>query len=334
MADLVTFGEMLLRLQAPDFQKIEQTNSFKCYATGGEMNAGVTARRMGINVANVTKLPDNPLGRMIENKTREQGVDVTHTVWTAEGRVGIFYLEMGALPRTSNVVYDRSHSAMCSLKPGEVDWKSVLREAKVLHVSGTAPALSDSCAATVKEAFVAAKECGCEVSVDLNYRAKLWSEEKAGKIMSELMEYIDILITTEEDCERVFKISGNDYDEVATKIQDTFGTKVVVITLRENVTVLRNTWTARAYRDGEVFDDIVYDIELVDRVGGGDAFTGGFLFGYINFVKDLKKAVQYGNAASSLKQTIPGDVNWATREEVDALISRGSASGMKLRIQR
>lgn len=332
--DLVTAGEMLLRLVAPNFQRIEQATHFDVGATGAEMNAGVVASRLGLKIAHVTRLPRNSLGKMIVNKIREHGIDTSHIVWSEDGRVGLFFLEFGAMPRTNAVLYDRAHSAMSKIQPGEVDWDAIFKRTKLFHVSGTAPALSESAAEVSKEALIAAKKSGVEVSFDLNYRAKLWSEEEAQKTISPLMDYCNILITTEEDTYRVFKIKENDYKRVAEKLHERFDFDVVVITLRENITVWRNNWTAIAYAGGKFYDDVTYELEVVDRVGGGDAFTGGFLYAYLTFNKDIKKCLQYGNASSALKHSITGDLNWSTLEEVESLIRRGPGGGMSLRVSR
>jgi len=334
MYDLVTFGEMLLRLAAPHSQRMEQATHFTIGVTGAEMNACVAASRFGLKAAHVTRLPRNPLGRMIVNKIREHGIDTSRTVWSENDRVGLFFLELGALPRTHAVLYDRRNSAMSKIQPGEIDWGAILERTKLFHVSGTAPALSKSSAEATKEALIAAKKSDVEVSFDLNYRAKLWSEEEAQKTISPLMEYCDILITTEEDTYRVFKIKEDDYKRVAEKLHERFRFDVVVITLRENITVWRNNWTAIAYAGGKFYDDVTYELEVVDRVGGGDAFTGGFLYAYLTFNKDVKKCLEYGNASAALKHSVPGDLNWSTLQEVENLIMRGPSGGMTLRISR
>lgn len=334
MYDLVTFGEMLLRLFAPNFQRMEQATYFNVGVTGAEMNACVVASRFGLKTAHVTRLPKNPLGTMIVNKIREHDIDTSHVVWSENGRVGLFFLEFGAMPRTNAVLYDRKNSAMSKIQPEEVDWDPIFKGTKLFHVSGTAPALSKSVAEATKEALIAAKKNGVEVSFDLNYRAKLWSEEEAQRTISPLMQYCNILITTEEDTYRVFKIEEDGYRPVAKKLYEKFNFDVVVITLRENITVWRNNWTAIAYAGGKFYDDVTYELEIVDRVGGGDAFTGGFLYAYLTFNKDIKKCVQYGNASAALKHSIPGDLNWSTIEEVENLIRRGPGGGLSLRVSR
>jgi len=273
---------------------------------------------------------------------RQAGVDASQIVWTEGGRLGLYFVEFGAAPRPSSVLYDRSYSAISTIKPGEVDWKKVFEGAKWFHTSGITPALSDSAAAVTREALEAAKRAGVTVSYDLNYRGKLWSPDKAQTVQEPLMEFVDVLITTEEDTSVVFKIkesgatddkgfkeiTAESYKEVAQRLQEKFKFKAVAITLRENPLVWRNTWSAIAYADGKFYDDIKYELEIVDRVGGGDSFSAGFIYGFLT-KNSYDAAVRYGNAFSSLKQTIPGDFNWATLEEVEKLLK-----GASLRVAR
>jgi 2-dehydro-3-deoxygluconokinase len=329
MYDIVAFGETMIRLSPPNFKRLEQTETFNATVGGSEMNVAVAACRLGLNTAFVTKLPQNPLGRLIRNKAREHGVDTSHIVWTDKDRVGLYFVEFGANPRPSSVLYDRANSAISRIQPGEVDWESIFKNTRLFHTSGITPALSKTAAAVTEEALRKAKEMEVEVSIDLNYRAKLWSQEEANRCMTKLMEYTDILLTTEEDTERVFGIVGKDYKEVAKRLTEEFDLKVVAITLRENISVWRNNWTAIAYADGRFYDDITYELEIVDRVGGGDSFTAGFLYGYLT--GDVEKGVRYGNAFSAIKHSIPGDLNWATLKEVEDLIKRG---GKAKRIER
>jgi 2-dehydro-3-deoxygluconokinase len=267
---------------------------------------------------------------MVRNKAREQGVDTSHIVWSNSGRVGIYFLEFGATPRASSVVYDRAHSAVSSLAPGEVDWKDVFDGCKLFHTSGITPALSASCAEVTMEALKAAKSAGAVVSFDVNYRSKLWTEEEAGKCMAPMMEHVDILITTEEDTGKVFGIREADYQTVAEKLRERFGFKVVAITLREDLSVLRNNWSAFALADWQFYNGPTYTVEIIDRVGGGDSFSAGFIYGYLTGgEKGVEKGVNYGVAFSALKHSIPGDLNWATLAETEALLKGGG-----LRIQR
>lgn len=326
--DLVTFGETMIRLSPPHFQRLEQATSFDVNVGGAELNVAVSAQRLGLRCAYVTRLTDNPLGRMIANKAREHGVDVSHILWTKEDRVGLYFVEFGASPRASSVLYDRAHSAMARIKPGEVNWDRVFERARAFHTTGITPALSPSAAEATKEAVRKAKEKGVLVSLDLNYRARLWSPEEARRVMTELVSQADILITTEEDAERVFGVKEGSFEKMAERLGQMFGNlRVVAVTIRETPSVWRNTWTALAYSAGRILRGPVFDVEIVDRVGAGDAFAGGFLYGYLT--KDVEAGLQYGVALSALKQTNPGDLVWATKEECERILA-----GAGLRIVR
>ena len=319
--DLVTFGETMIRLSPPNFRRLEQTSLLDVNVGGSELNVAVAAQRLGLGVAYVTRLTNNPLGRMIANKAREHGVDTSYIVWTDDDRVGTYFVEFGASPRPNSVVYDRRDSAIARIRPGEVDWDAIFKGVKMFHTSGITPALSPTAAEATKEAVRVARKAGIKVSIDLNYRALLWSQEKAREVMSELVDAADILITTEEDTERVFGIKKDNYEEVAKALAEQFHLGAVAITLRETPSVWRNTWTAIAYANGKIHRGPKFDIEVVDRVGSGDSFTGGFLFGYLH--DGPAAAVRYGVAISALKQTNPGDLCWATREETERLLEGG-----------
>ncbi|MBI4166083.1 MAG: sugar kinase, partial [Acidobacteria bacterium] len=336
------FGEAMIRMGPPNFQRLEQTTTLDVQVGGGELNVAVGVMRLGLPSAWVSRLPKNALGRLMLNRVRQAGVDASHIAWAESGRMGLYFVEFGAAPRASSVLYDRANSAISAIKPGEVDWAKVMQGAKWFHTSGITPALSDSAAQVTREALVAAKKAGLTVSYDLNYRGKLWSPEKAQAVQEPLMEYVDVLITTEEDTSVVFKIkaegetdekgftevSAQSYKEVAKKLADKFKFKAVAITLRENPLVWRNTWTAIVYADGKYYDDMKYELEIVDRIGGGDAFSAGFIYGRL--VKNsYEAAVRYGNAFSALKHTNPGDFNWATLAEVEGLLK-----GASLRVAR
>ncbi len=342
MADVVAFGEAMIRLAPPHFQRLEQTNSLDVQIGGGELNVAVGVARLGLKSTWVSRLPKNSLGRLMENRVRQAGVDASNLVWAADGRMGLYFVEFGAAPRASSVLYDRAHSAISAVKPGEVDWAKVCEGARWFHTSGITPALSDSAAAATLEALQAAKKAGLTVSYDLNYRGKLWSPEKAQAVQEPMMKFVDVLITTEEDTNVVFKIkaegktdergftqvSAESYKEVARRLQEKFKFTAVAITLRENPLVWRNTWTAIAYADGKYYDDVKYDLEIVDRIGGGDSFSAGFIYGRL--VKNsYEAAVRYGNAFSALKHTMPGDFNWATLQELEGLLK-----GASLRVAR
>ncbi|MHA1948632.1 MAG: PfkB family carbohydrate kinase [Candidatus Thorarchaeota archaeon] len=326
--DVVTFGEVMLRLSPPDFMRFEQTHSFNAHAGGAEMNVAVACSRLELNSAYVTKLGDNSIGHFIRNQAREHGVDTSHILWDPDSRCGVYFVEFGAAPRTNRVIYDRKESAISRIKSGEVDWAKILKGTKLFHTSGITPALSKSCAEVTSEALTIAQEQGAKVSYDVNYRGKLWTPKEAQKFTEPVSENIDILITTEEDTKVVFGIEGKDYEDVAAKLIDKFGFEVVVITLRETPSVLENKWSVFAYSDGKVFRSPVYDVEIIDRLGGGDSCSAGFIYGYLN-LKDLQKAVDFGSAFSALKHSVPGDLAFVYKSEVEKLI-KGRERGLRI----
>ncbi|HEV2948539.1 MAG TPA: sugar kinase [Gemmataceae bacterium] len=325
--EVITFGEAMIRLSPPNFQRLEQTSSLDLQVGGAELNTAVALARLGRSAAWISRLTRNPLGRIIVNRAQEAGVGTEHLVWTNDDRVGIYLLEFGAAPRASSVLYDRKSSAIAQIRPGMVNWKEVLAGAKWFHVTGITPALSESAAETTREALQAARRERIQVSIDLNYRAKLWSEAEAGRWMSEFMQFCDVLITTEEDAERVFGVTEQNFEQVARTLLQRFPIQIVAITLRENPLVWRNKWTAIACRGNEVFHTRTYEVEIVDRLGAGDSFAAGLIHGLLD--GDLQKGLDWGVAASALKHSIPGDFAWVTREEVESLLKGGG-----LRISR
>jgi 2-dehydro-3-deoxygluconokinase len=275
----------------------------------------------------VSRLTRNPLGRLIANRAREAGVSTDHIVWTGDDRVGIYFVEFGAAPRASSVLYDRKGAAIARLEPGTVPWREVFAGARWFHVTGITPALSEGAARTTHEALQAARAAGVQTSIDLNYRVKLWSQADAGRWMCEFMQLCDVLVTTEEDVERVFQIKGKDYEDVAGQLARRFPLRIVAITLRENPLVWKNSWTAMAWREGKVFRTRTHEVEIVDRLGAGDSFAAGLIHGLLD--GDLQKGLDYGVAISALKHSIPGDFAWIQPEEAEALLS-----GQGLRISR
>ncbi|MBN1899340.1 MAG: sugar kinase [Spirochaetes bacterium] len=336
MIDVVTLGEAMIRLSPPDFKRLEQADHFHAFVGGGELNVAVALSRLGLGSRWVSKLPENPLGKMIRNKAREQGVDTDYILWEDKGRAGIYFMEYGASPRPSVVLYDRAGSSASQMKKGEFQWEKIFRGARWFHVSGITAALSKSCAELTLEALKMARGCGLITSYDLNYRSKLWSEDTAQKTQEPLMEYVDVLISTEEDTQRVFKIKGGgtkvdkeNYRIVAKKLMDRFHFKIVCITLRENMTVWKNNWNALVYDGKRYYTDKQYRIEIVDRIGGGDSFSAGFIYGYLSTDGDIQYAVKFGNALAALAHSIPGDFNLSTKEDVERLLK-----GEGLRIKR
>jgi 2-dehydro-3-deoxygluconokinase len=336
--DLVTFGEAMVRLTPPDFQRLEQARTFDVHVGGGELNVAVAAARLGIASRWVSRLPDNALGRMIANRAREQGVDV-QSDWTIDDRAGLYFAELGAAPRASSVLYDRAHSAISRIAAGSVDWPSVLAGARWFHVSGITPALSESAAQVTTEALAAAKECGLTVSYDLNYRSKLWSPAKARSVQEPLMRYVDVLITTEEDTRVVFdtdtevkdgfeRVDAESYERIARELANRFDLGAVAVTLRENPRVLLNSWSAIVFAEGNIHRAPRYEVEVVDRIGAGDAFSGGLIVSRLGN-RSWGETVRFATALSALKHSIPGDFCLATRGEVEQLML-----GPNLRVSR
>ncbi len=325
--DVVTFGEAMVRLSPPDFHRLEQTTSLDVKVGGAELNTAVGLVRLGRSAAWVSRLTSNALGRLLIHQVHAAGVNTQHVVWTDQERVGLYFLEFGAAPRASSVLYDRKDSAIAQVKPGMVNWPKVLAGAKAFHVTGITPALSTSAAETTREALTAAKAAGLLVSIDLNYRAKLWSPAEANRWMSDFLRSCDVLLTTEEDAEKVLRVKGTSYEDVAAQLAKTYPLRVVAVTMRENPLVWKNTWTAIAYSEGKVFRTRTYEVEIVDRLGAGDSFAAGLLHGLLD--GEVQKGLDYAAAASALKHSIPGDFAWITREEVEGLLKGGG-----LRISR
>jgi 2-dehydro-3-deoxygluconokinase len=340
MARVITFGEIMLRLAPPGFQRFFQSPVLEALFGGGEANVAVGLSFLGIPAAFVTKLPSNAVGDAAVGELRRYGVD-TSMITRGGNRVGIYYCEKGSSQRASKVIYDRAHSAIAEATIADFKWDEIFKDAEWFHFTGITPALGDSAAALCLAACRKAKEKGLTVSCDLNYRKNLWPTERAGKVMSGLMQYIDLLIANEEDSEKVFgikadnsdvaggTISHDGYTGVAKKLVEKFGFKKVAITLRTSRSASDNGWAGMYYENGKSFFSREYDIHIVDRVGGGDSFGAGLIY---SFLKEMnaQEAIDFAVAASCLKHSIEGDFNLATLDEVKALV-RGDASG---RVQR
>ena len=319
--DCITFGEAMVRLAPPQFHRLEQARSLDLKVGGAELNTAVGLARLGRKTSWASRLTDNPLGRLITNHAREGGVDTSHVLFTPEDRVGLYFLEFGSAPRASGVLYDRKNSAIAAIQPGMINWDNAFAGSKWFHLTGILPALSASAAATTLESCQAAKKHGLKVSMDLNYRAKLWTGAEAGACLGKLMEYCDLLVTTEEDIEKVFGIKGSTYEEAAAKVCDKFGVKKIAITLRENPLVWLNDWTAILWQPSGVLRTRSYKVEIVDRLGAGDSFAAGLIHGLLD--NDDQKGLDWGVAMSAIKHTIPGDFAWVTADEVASTVKGG-----------
>lgn len=328
MTDIVTFGEAMIRLSPPDHQRLEQTSSLNLSAGGAELNVAAGVARLGLKSVWVSRLPSNPLGRMIANKGREFGVDVNHMLWADDERVGLYFVEYGAEPRPIRVYYDRKDSAFAHIQPGMVDWKAVFQGARLFHVGGITPALSASAFEAQKEAMVVAREMGCLVSYDVNYRVALWTVEEARKAQLPLMQYVDILVTSLPDqpdiTELLSDLKGDAPSDIARRLAEMFGFKAVLVTMRTSISAQRASLTSLAFSDDKIYTDIRYEVETVDPLGGGDACVAGFLSGYLE--GNVQHAVRLGNAFSALTQTSPTDMPWPTRAEAETLIVEGGSS--------
>jgi len=319
--DCITFGEAMVRLAPPQFHRLEQARSLDLKVGGAELNTAVGLARLGRKTSWASRLTDNPLGRLIANHAREGGVDTSHVLFTPEDRVGLYFLEFGSAPRASGVLYDRKNSAIAAIQPGMINWDNAFAGSKWFHLTGILPALSASAAAATLESCQAAKKHGLKVSMDLNYRAKLWTGADAGACLGKLMEYCDLLVTTEEDIEKVFGIKGSTYEEAAAKVCDKFGVKKIAITLRENPLVWLNDWTAILWQPSGVLRTRSYKVEIVDRLGAGDSFAAGLIHGLLD--NDDQKGLDWGVAMSAIKHTIPGDFAWVTADEVASTVKGG-----------
>ncbi|WP_154485037.1 sugar kinase [Anaerosalibacter bizertensis] len=340
MKKVVTLGEIMLRLIPPRNERFIQAKSFDVVYGGGEANVAVSLANYGLDSYYITKLPKHEIGQAAVNELRRYGV---HTDYIVRGgnRVGIYFSETGASMRPSKVIYDRAYSAIAEADVSDFDFDEIFKDATWFHFSGITPALSDKAAVLTEEALKAAKKHGVTVSVDLNYRKNLWTPEKAQKVMTNLMQYVDVCIGNEEDAELTlgFKPGNTDvttgelelegYKNIFKQMIEKFNFKYVVSSLRESYSASDNGWSACVYDGNEFYHSKKYDIRIVDRVGGGDSFASGFIYGLISG-KDFKDALEFGVAASALKHTIHGDFNMVSIDEVENLL-QGDASG---RVQR
>ncbi|MBN1147638.1 MAG: sugar kinase [Anaerolineales bacterium] len=340
MTRVVTFGEIMLRLSPPGQLRFSQARSFDVIFGGGESNVAVSLANFGIEVDYVTRLPQNDIGEACLNFIRQYGVSVDHVVRGGD-RLGIYFLEQGAVQRGSKVLYDRAGSALATIRPGMIDWGAVFNGAAWFHWTGITPAISQGAAEVCLEAVKAARERNLTISCDLNYRSKLWKWGKsASEVMNELVPYCDLAIGNEEDAAKVFNIHAPDtditsgqldagkYRQVCEQLAGRFpNLKAIAITLRGSLSASHNTWSGVLWRQGELFYGPNYDItHIVDRVGGGDSFVAGLIYGLITYSFDSQKALNFAIAASALKHTIFGDFNLVSVSEVEKLMG-GDASG-------
>ena len=338
---VVTFGEIMVRLGAPDYLKLIQANRFDVSYAGAEANVAVSLANYGLKTDYITCLPDNPIAERCIMDLRGHKVGVDHIQRTGK-RMGILYLETGSNARPSKVYYDREDSSIATVVLGTIDWKDILKDATWFHWTGITPALSANAAAECLKAIKTANELGVTVSCDINYRGNLWRYGKtAAEVMPEMVAGSDIILGNEEDCEKVFGIKPKDFDAAKTngnvdqssflsvcqQMMERFPRcKKMVVTLRGAINANHNTWGGVLYNGKELIESRRYDItDIVDRVGGGDSFMGGLIFGLLHYKHDCM-ALEFATAASCLKHTLKGDYNWVTVQEVENLMS-GDGSG-------
>ena len=344
MAKVVTFGEIMVRLGAPDYLKLIQAGKFDVSYAGAEANVAVSLANYGLETDYITCLPDNPIAERCIMDLRGHKVGVDHILRTGK-RMGILYLETGSNARPSKVYYDREDSSIATVTPGSIDWKEILKDVTWFHWTGITPALSANAAAECLKAIKTANELGVTVSCDINYRGNLWKYGKtAAEVMPEMVAGADIILGNEEDCEKVFGIKPKDFDAATTngeidqssflsvcqQMMERFPRcKKMVVTLRGAINANHNTWGGVLYNGKDLLTSRRYDItDIVDRVGGGDSFMGGLIYGLLHY-EDDRKALEFATAASCLKHTLKGDYNWVSVQEVENLMNGDSSGRVK-----
>ena len=335
---VVTFGEIMLRLSTPGFTRFVQSQNFDVTFGGGEANVAVSLSNYGLDSYFVTKLPKHEIGQSALNHLRRFGVNDDYIIRGGD-RIGIYFLETGTSQRASKVIYDRADSAISKMKKDEVDWDKVFQNAKWFHWTGITPALGKNAQECLALACEKAKEAGAIISCDLNFRAKMWNESEAQSVMKPLMKFVDVCIANEEDAEKSLglkaertnietgKLDENSYFNIAKKLKDIYGFKTVAITLRESFSASKNGWSALLLDDKNCttpYRSRRYEIEIVDRVGGGDAFAGGLIYSLLTKTNS-KDALEFAVAASCLKHSIPGDFNLVSLDEVEKLVKSGGS---------
>ncbi|MCG8372521.1 MAG: sugar kinase [Balneolales bacterium] len=333
---VVTFGEIMLRLSTPGFSRFFQSQSFDVNYGGGEANVAAALSNYGLDSYFVSKIPTHEIGQSAVNQLRKFGVNTKFIIRGGQ-RLGIYFLETGASQRASKVIYDRSNSAVTQMEPGEINWEEVFAGKDWFHWTGITPALGKQAQNNISEACKAAKKAGVRISCDLNFRSKLWTTEEAQAVMNPLMDYVDVCIANEEDADKSLGLKAGTTDvhsghldeegyfNLAQKLKSTYGFDTVAITLRESHSASMNGWSALLLDDKECSSPVRsthYEIQLVDRVGGGDSFASGLIYG-LTSLSSTRDALEFAVAASCLKQTIPGDFNLVSVEEVTKLLKSG-----------
>jgi len=307
----ISFGESMIRFSTKNFECIEQAHELEMRVAGAESNFAIAFARLGGRAAWISKLTNNPLGRFIVNKIRGHGVDVSHVIWTDKYRVGLYFIEFGKKPRPTQVIYDRKNSAIANIDPNEINWE-VLKDYDAFHTTGITVALSENCKKAVEIGISKAKEFGTKVSFDVNYRSKLWSPEEAFKALDPILKNVDILLVTKDDARNVLKVQGT-YEEMITELSERYNPEVTALTLGSE--------GAMALKDGKIYRAEPYELEVVDRIGAGDAFDGGFVYEYLRS-GDVERALNLGVAMAAFAHTVPGDIMFVTKDEIEFIIKQ------------
>ena len=332
--DLIGLGEVMLRLSPEGKEKISQGETFDKNAGGSELNVVSGAAMLGVRTAIITKLPENKIGHFIRNKIRYGNVSDDYVVYdtSMKKRLGLYYYESGAYPRKSSVIYDRAGSSMTTLSLDEID-SSVYNKASIFHISSISLALGKSLQKTAMEVIRRFKEGGAAISFDVNYRATLWPEETAKEVIEQVLPYVDILFVSEETSRRMLQKTGT-LDEIMKQYSDTYGCKVVATTQREAISPTRHNFTSRIYSKGTFYEEKPYcNIEVVDRIGSGDAYVAGVLYGILKGVS-IQDALEIGNAMAAVKNTVPGDMSASSITEIREIIKAHHASGRQEEMNR
>lgn len=321
---IVTFGETMLRLSPPGYQRITQAQHFEVSIAGTESNTAAVLAQLGAPVTWLSRLPDNPLGHLLAQRLQALGVDVSRVSWDREGRLGLYFAEFGVTPRPTRVYYDRKDSCMSRWRPGEWDWRAILHGADLLHATGITPALSNSCCKATLEALRTAYEMGVPVSFDVNYRSLLWTAQEAHKVVESLLPYVHLMFVSPSDARTVLGVEGEDI-EVAELVRQRYDVPVVAVPLRDQQTAtVGRRFSVVASREG-VRQSEGCSFEVIDPIGSGDAYDAGFLYGYLQ--GDIGLAMRCADALSALKHTVPGDVLFVTPEELEQAL-QGALRGI------
>jgi 2-dehydro-3-deoxygluconokinase len=329
MFDVVTVGEGMLRLSPPRHERIRRARTLDVYVCGSQGNVASNLARLGLKTAFATKVPNNELGLLMKDHYLSCGVDASLIKMIDHSRLGVNFIEFGATPRPSKVVYDRKNSAASTIASGDYDWNAILKGARLAYTDGIFPGLSPSCRDSTLEFIAAAKRQGCLVGFDVNYREHLWIPAQAKTTLAQILKQVDILVTTQWDSEVVFGYKGS-YQDIIKRFHDDYGCKIVAITLREVYDVLHGAWNTMVYHDGKVLHGRKYDCDQIDRFGAGDSWGSGFLYGYLS-TGEVEYAMNFGNALCALHHTIQGDVAQVPVEEVRSLMAKKDAKDLEVK---